>query len=303
MPFISQVRQDTLLTNIAVTWEPTGRIADEVAPPVPVKLEDGQYIVFGKEGFNVPEAQRRPRAEYKEIDWTLSEDSYHAEEYGLQTRIDDRERNNAAAPLDLDETSTEVLTDNILNVRERRIANMVLSTTNVTQNATLAGTDQWSHALGGDPIGDAITAQSTIQGSTGYLPNTLAVGFDVWQYLRTNPTLRTALDVTRVLATEEVAELMGVETILIGSMLYNTAKAGQTVVLGDAWGKDALFFYRNPRPSTRRPSFAYQFVVQDLRVFRWRNTPVNCDMIRVNEIRAEKIVAATLAYLYKAAVA
>lgn len=303
MPFISQVRQDTLLTNIAVAWEPTGRIADQVAPPVSVKLEDGQYIVFGKEAFNIPEAQRRPRSEYKEIDWTLSKDSYHAEEYGLQTRIDDRERNNAAAPLDLDETSTEILTDNLLNVRERRVANMVLSTTNVPQNATLSGANQWSDVSGGDPIGNSITAQNTIQGSTGYLPNTLSMGFDAWQYLRINPKLRSALDVTRTLTESEIAQLMGVETILVGSILYNTSKAGQTVVLGDVWGKDALFFYRNPRPSQRRPSFAYQFVVQDFKVFRWRNTPVNCDMIRVNEIRAEKIVASSLAFLYKNVVA
>lgn len=303
MPRISQVRQDTLLTNLAIAWTPTGRIADDVAPPVPVKLEDGQYIVFGKEGFNIPEAQRRPRSEYKEIDWTLSQDNYHAEEYGLQTRIDDRERNNAAAPLDLDETSTEVLTDNLLNVRERRVANMVLSTTNVPQNATLAGTDQYSDASGGDPIGDAITAQNTIQGTTGFLPNTAAMGFKVWQYLRTNAALRAALDVTRALTQQEIAELLGVDRIIVGSILYNTAKEGQTVSLGDVWGKDLLYYYSQPRPAQRRPSFAYQFVVQDFRVFRWRKRSINCDMIRVNEIRAEKIVAATLGYLYKNAVA
>lgn len=303
MPFINQVRQDTLLTNLAIAWTPTGRIADEVAPPIPVALEDGQYYVFGKEGFNIPEAQRRPRSEYKEIDWTLSKDNYHAEEYGLQTRIDDRERNNAAAPLDLDETSTEVLTDNLLNVRERRVANMVTSTSNVTQNTTLVGAAQWSDSSGGDPIGVSITAQNTIQATTGFLPNTLAVGFKVWQYLRTNPKLRAALDVTRNLTQQEIAELLGVDRIIVGSILYNTAKEGQTVVLGDVWGKDAIFFYSQPRPAGRRPSFAYQLVVQPFRVFRWRKTEINCDMIRVNEIRAEKIVAATLAYLVKAAVA
>ena len=67
---------------------------------------------------------RAPRSKYREIDWSATRDSYHAEEYGLETRIDDRERNNSASPLDLDETGTETLVDMILNNREKRIASL-----------------------------------------------------------------------------------------------------------------------------------------------------------------------------------
>lgn len=303
MPMIDQVQQDTLLTNISIAWEPQGHIADQIVPPVKVKLEDGQFIVYDKSAFNIPEAQRRPRTAYKEIDWTLSRDNYHAEEYGLQSRIDDRERTNSVEPLELDETSTEVLTANLLNVRERRITNLVLSTTNVTQNTTLSGTGQWSHAAGGDPIGVSVTAQNTIQAATGYLPNTMTMGFKVWQALRINPVLKAAVADGERLTKALVAELLGVERIIVGTTLYNTAKAGQTTALGDMWGKDALFSYTQPRPAQRRPSFAYRFYTQAFRVFRWRDTPVNCDVIRVNEIYAEKIIASQLGYLVKAAVA
>ena len=305
MPNIPTVRQDTLLTNISLQWGPTGHLANIVVPPVSVRLEDGSYITYGKEKFNIPEAQRRPRSRYKEIDWTLSRDQYHAEEYGLEGRIDDRERANQASPLDIDETTTEILTDNILNVRERRVANMVLSTTNVTQNTTLAGAAQWSDASGGDPVGVSQTASDTIQGATGFIPNVAVMGYKVRRKLGNNAKILAMLGTTepRPINDARIAEILGVDRLIIGTVLYNTAKAGQTAVLGDVWGKDVLFAYLQPRPALRRPGFAYQFVVQDLRVFRWRDVPVNCDVLRVNEIRAEKIVASQLAYLVKNAIA
>lgn len=303
MPLLAQVKQDPLMTNVSLAYGPTGHIADQVLPPVPVVLEDGQYLVYDKSGYNTPEAQRRPRSRYKEIDWTFSKDSYHAEEYGLESRIDDRERGNSPGALALDETTTEILTENVLNNRERRVANLVTNTANVTQNTTLAGAAQWSDASGGDPIGVSITAQTTIQAATGMLPNAAVMGFKVWQRLRNNPKITAFLADTEQLTQARLAQLLGVEQIFVGTTLVNTAKAGQTTVLGDVWGKDVLFYYREPRPSQRRPSFGYQFVVQALRAFRWRDTPVNCDVLRVNEIRAEKIVAAQLGYLVKAAVA
>jgi hypothetical protein len=303
MPTLAGVRHDPLLTNISIQYGPTGHIADNVLPVVPVRLEDGQYIEYDMSRFNTPEAKRNPRTRYKEVDWARTKSSYHAEEYGLEGRIDDRERDNAAAPLDLDETTTEILTDNILNNRERRVANLVLSTSNVTQNTTLSGANQWSDASGGDPIGVAQTAASTIQAATGLLPNSLVLGYKVWNKLITNTKIKAELVEGEQLSLQRLAALFGVQFVYIGTILTTTSKKGQTVTLGDVWGKDALFFYSQPRPSLRRPSFGYQFQVQALKTFRWRDVPVNCDVIRVNEIRAEKLVASALGYLVKAAVA
>lgn len=303
MPLLQQIKQDPLLTNISLSYGPTGHIADQVLPPVPVKLEDGTYLSYDKSKFNIPNAHRRPRSRYKEIDWTLSKESYHAEEYGLESRIDDRERDNALDVLSLDETTTEILTDNVLNNRERRVSNLVMNATNVPQNTTLAGAAQWSDASGGDPLGVAVTAATTIQGVTGYTPNQVTMGYKVWQKLLTNPKVTAMLGDTEQLTTQRLAQLFGVQKVVVGTTLYNTAKGGQTAVLGDMWGKHVLFSYTEARPAQRRPSFGYQFVVQALRGFRWRDTPVNSDVLRVSEIRAEKIVASQLGYLVLNAVA
>jgi hypothetical protein len=303
MPLIPEVKYDQVLTNIALAYEPEGYIADQVMPVVPVKNEDGVYWVYDKSKFFTPQALRAPRTRYREIDWSATRDSYHAEEYGLETRIDDRERNNSASPLDLDETGTETLVDMIFNNREKRIATMVLSTGNVTQNTTLAGATQWSDAGGGDPIGVAMTAHDTIRAATGIRPNSAVMGYSVWSKLQQNPKIMARLPEGAQVTEQVLKTLFQVDNLYIGSVLTATSKKGQTVTLGDVWGKDVLFFHKQNRPALRRPAFGYQMQVAGLRTFRWRDTPVNCDVIRVNEIRAEKMVAASLGYLVKAAVA
>lgn len=303
MPTLAQVREDPILTNISIQYGPTGHIADQVLPAVPVAKEDGQYLIYDMSRFNTPEAKRNPRSRYREVEWSRTKASFHAEEYGLESRIDDRERDNSFAPLDLDGDTTEILTENILNNRERRVANLVLSTANVTQNTTLVGAAQWSDASGGDPIGVAQTAAATIQAANGQLPNSVVMGYKVWNKLITNAKIKAELVEGEQLSVARLAALFGVQNVYIGTVLTATSKKGQAVTLGDVWGKDVLFYYQQPRPSPRRPSFGYQFRVQGLKTFRWRDTPVNCDVIRVNEIGAEKIVAASLGYLVKAAIA
>lgn len=300
MPTIAEVRQDQAQTRISVEYanDQSEYIADGVLPTVPVVLESDIYYVYDKSRFGIPEAKRNARAVYKEIDWSATKDSYFAEEYGLEGRIDDRERRNSVAEFDLDSQMTETLTDAILLNRERRVANLVTNPSNVTQNATLSGTARWDDAVNSDPRANTATARiavRTVGGNIGI--NTLAIGWRVWESLQVNQQFLDYLD-GNIPTLDAAANFFQVDEVLVGGALYNTARQGQTVSLGDIWGKMALFFHRERRPALRRPSFGYQMVVQDLQVFRYRDVPVNCDVIRVNEIRAEKLVAPQLGYLY-----
>lgn len=303
MPLINEVRFDPVLTNISVGYEPEGYIADDVMPNVPVKLEDGSYWVWGDERFSTVDALRAPRARYRAVDFGATRQSYHAEEYGLEFKVDDRERNNSALPGELEEEGTEIITANLKNAKEKRVANLVLSTTNITQNTTLAGATQWSDVAGGDPIGVGATAAATIQGTTGKLPNSVAMGYKVWNKLQTNPKIQALLAEGEQLALQRLARLWNVQNIYVGTVLTSTNKKGQATVLGDVWGKDVLFFHKVDRASRRRPSLGYQFRVQDFKTFRYRRNEITSDVVRVNHIVAEKIVAAKLAYLVKAAIA
>jgi hypothetical protein len=293
--------QDRMLSNVAVEFQPVGFVADAVLPVVPVNFESAGYYVFDDTNFNIPEAKRNPRGVYKEIDFGLATDSYKAEEYGIAVRIDDRERRNAPVQINLDIGKTRRATNGILLNRERRVANLVTNTANVTQNTTLAGAAQWSDPTS-NPASVARTGRDLIRSKTGVIFNRMAMSYAVYESLRIHPALIDFVEGAR--PTEaDIAEYFEVDQIVVARAIYNSAKEGQASTLADLWGKDALFYFQSPIVQADEPSFGYQFEALALTVFRWRDVPVNCDVIRVNEIRAEKIVSAKLAYLVKAAVA
>ena len=301
LQMIQALPRDQQLTNVSVEFQPVGFIADQVLDVIPVSLEAAGYYVFDDTNFNIPEAKRNPRGVYKEIDFGMSSDTYRAEEFGLEARIDDRERRNAPNGLSLDIGKTRRLTNGILLNRERRVANLVTNTANVTQNTTLAGATQWSD-ITSDPSTVARTARTTIRSKTGVLPNRLVLGRDVFESLRIHPKVVDFMDGGRA-SVADLADYFEVERVIVAGAIYNSAKEGQAATLVDLWGKDALFYFQSSTPQADEPSFGYQFQAQALNVWRYRDVPVKCDVIGVGEIRAEKIVSVRLAYLVKAAVA
>lgn len=309
MPLISEVVFDELMTDVSIQYQPAqgGYLADMVGPPVPVKLESASYWKYDMSRFDVPYSKRAPRSEYNRVEWSTSRDSYAAEEFGLEIAIDDRERDNVVGPLDLEVDSTEIVTDMVLNGREKRWADLVRDVAIITQNETLTGGDQWSDFTSGtsDPIGMAATARNTIFATTGYRPNKLLLGNDVYEKLLQHPAILERIQFSeRAIVTRQIlAALFNVDEVLVGGVLRRSSSAGATDVLEDVWGKDALFFYAETRPSLKRASFAYTFRVRALRAFRYREEKIASDIIRVTEIQAEKIVAPQLAYLVKDAVA
>lgn len=309
MPLISQVIHDELLTTISIQFQPAqgGYLADKVAPPVPVKKESASYWEYDKSRFDIPDSLRAPRSTYNRVEWTATKASYSAEEYGLELPIDDRERDNAAGPLDLEIDSTEIVTDMVLNNREKRIADKVLSTTVVTQNTTLAGTSQWSDITSGvsDPMNDIKTGRQTIFDATGYRPNKLLLGYKVAEVLKIHPNLLERIQFSErgIVTLAILAALFEVDEVLVGGVLRRWSQAGAADALTDVWGKDALLFYSEPRPSLKKASFAYQFRNRNLRAFRYREEKIASDVVRVTEIQDEKLVAEKLGYLIKAAIA
>lgn len=305
MPLISEVVFDELLSGVSVQYQPAqgGYLADMVGPPVPVKLESASYWKYDMSRFDVPYSKRAPRSEYNRVEWSTTRDSYAAEEYGLEIPIDDRERDNAVGPLDLEVDSTEIVTDMVLNNREKRWADLVLSTSVITQNDTLTGGEQWDDYTSGasDPIGAAAVARQTIYAATGYRPNTLLLGNNAYEALLQHPSIMERIQFSeRAIVTRQLlATLFQVDEVLVGGVLRRTSNAGATDVLADVWGNDALFFYKEMRPSLKRASFAYTFRVRPLRAFRYREEKIASDIIRVTEIQDEKIVAPQLAYLFK----
>lgn len=302
MPLISQVRQNRVLTNISVDYNPGNYISGEVLPRVPVAQESDIYYVYDFSGFGAPETLREPRSRYNQIDWTVSTDTYFAQEYGLEQPIDDRERRNSVGLLDLERDSTRILTSNLLNARERRVANLVKATASYPagHSVTLTLAAKWTDPAS-DPLGDMSRARTAIQQASGLTPTDAVIGYNVLEALMIHPDMVAFAGEGNLVTEDIIARVFRLQRVHVGSVLYNTAAEGQAVTLGDIWANDVVVFHRAPAPALRTPSFGYQFVAADFRTFTYRNEEITSDIVRVNEVVAEKLVAPKLGYVIKGA--
>lgn len=305
MPDITNVHVDAILTNVSIAYRNLAFVGQRLMPVVPVKKESDKYYKYGKERFRAPDAIRAPKAAAKEIDWKVSTGTYSAEEYALAQAIDDRERDNADSPLNLETDTTEVLTDNLLLGQEKRIATLVTSTANITQNVTLAGNSQWSDAVNSDPVADVNTARQTILDATGLEPNAMVLPYKVFNKLKVHKDIldRVKYSQLGVVTLDLLRALFEVDQILLAGAKVDSANEGQASNLTDVWGKDVVLAYVAPRPGIKTLSLGFTFQARAFQVRRWREDKRHSDVFEVSHVVDERLVAPDCAYLIKAAIA
>ena len=102
-------------------------------------------------------------------------------------------------------------------------------------------------------------------------PNVLVLGGQVWPKLRTNPAVKgyiqsrastAAGPVPLNVELSLVAELLGLERVVVGRAKYNSAQEGATAVSSYIWGKSAALIRVEPNPDplmTETFGYTYRF--------------------------------------------
>jgi hypothetical protein len=303
-PTKSDVHVDSVLSGVSVMYENDEMIADRVMPVVPVANESDIYYKYTR-NWRLPEAKRAPGAEAAKVEWNVETDSYTCVEYALKDFVSDRDRKNADKPLDLDVDTAENLTNLIMLLREKRVADIVFDSSNHGSSSALSGTDKWSDYDDSDPIGDVRDAKSTVHVASGKMPNTMIVGYQVHLKLLDHPDLLDRIKYTQrgVITADLIAQVFEVDNYIVGKAAYDSSDEGGTESLGYVWGKKVALIYAEPSPGLKRVSYGYQFQSEGFRTSKWRDEPIRSDWIEVGETRDEHIVSSACGYLYEDVVA
>lgn len=296
---------DAALSHISLDFHNDEFIADRVSPRIRVDKESDKYFVWGTDAFQTPSTGRTPKSLFARTEFAPATASFVCEEYGLEVPVDDRERRNADAGADIEIAAVEKATGIIMTCREKRLADILTSTSRVTQNTTLSGTSQWNDYTNSTPIANVDTARSTIHAAGAPNPNTLVMGREVFDTLKQHPDILEAFKYTRSGAVTEamMADLLGVERVLVGNARYRTSNEGQASVLSYVWGKNAVLLYTPPMPSRFTPAATYTFVFTERVVETYREPAKTCTVVRVREETAEVITSTACCYLIKNAIA
>lgn len=303
----SDVVIDPALSNVSVKYTNETFIADRILPVLRVTKQTGKYYIYDKSNLRVDQTDRAAGSPSNEVGYSLSlSAAFLCEDHALKGFVADEVQDQAEAALNPLVDETEIITEKLILDREIKAAALLLSTANITQNVTLAGTDQWSDYSNSDPIGDVRTARTTIHAATFKKPNKLIMGKQVFDVLVDHPQVleRVKYSQLGIVTAELLARLFQVEEVIVGEAGKNTANEGQTDVLAYVWGKDVLLAYVAPRVALKQVTLGYTFTYGTRTAKRWRDEDREGTYVRIGgDNYVQKLVAAACGYLIKAAVA
>lgn len=302
--------QDVLLTDASTGYFPEGYIGDQILPFRKVELSSGKIAAYGKEHLRIERSYTGGRGKYRRVEGVArSTLSYQIESHGLSGIVTEDDYRNVQQPFDAEKDETLGLTSKIMLEKEKAIADVMTSTSIITQNVTLVGVQQYNDRANSDPLGDFLTARKTIYAGCGFAPNYAEMDWLTFNALAIHPGILDALGFTQQRAGQlneaEMAKALGVEKLLIGRVQYNSAKEGQSDVLAPIWGKNIVMWYRPQAAGKYQQSLGYQFgYANQRRVFKNAVTnPPNSNEILVDDHYDWVLTDVTAAYLIKNSIA
>lgn len=241
---------DAVLSNIMVGRRPQGYIADQLIPVVPVGKQSNVYYKsqYRESILWTPDLTRRAKGgKAREVYFTVSSDTYFAQNFALATRWFDEDIVNEDDPIRLRQKSARLVTDRLLIDYEARIAALANVSTNVGTTYHVA--TAWSNTTGSRPFDDLANMVETFRTATSYRPNVLVCPEQVATYLRRSDQFRDVLfgDRGGVASNEQIANLINVNRILVPEIMVNTQGPGETMLgsgnMNPVWGNKVFLAY------------------------------------------------------------
>lgn len=324
-PTAGDVHVNAMLTGISVAFmqNPAGFVADRIFPTVPVLKQSDRYFVYSRSDFNRNTMRKRaPGTESAGSGWRIDNTpSYYADVWSLHKDVEDQVRANTDSPLDMDRDSTLFLAQQALINREVQFTTNWFTTglwtgasVDVTGvSASPAGNTvlQWNDS-NSTPIADVKAYATRIQQTSGFRPNKLVMGRQVWDKLSEHPTITDRIKYgaspgsPAIITKQAVAALMEIDEILVMEAIQNTANENDTenttLNSGETstfiGGKAALLVYAAPSASLMQPSGGYTFSWSGFtgagplgqRIKRFRIEALSSDRIEIEMAYAQKLV-------------
>jgi len=262
-----QVHVNRPLTNISIAYKQDAKefISQKAFPVILVANQGDRYFTYERDAwFRVDAKQRGISQESAGGGFDINSDAnYFAKVYAWHQDLDDQILANQDAPLRLEQDATEYVTRQLLLKQEALWKSKYFVTglwTGSTSGGDITPSTLWD-AGSSTPIKDMRAQINAMHGKTGYLPNKLILGRDVWSTLTDHATIlsRTRTDARREVTTSLLADLLGLDEILIAGAVVNSAIEGAALDMGHMFEKHAMLVYSNPRPSLMTPSAGYTF--------------------------------------------
>lgn len=315
-PTASDVHVDAILSNMSVGYfqERSNFLGLQAfGGPINVMKKSDKYYKYAKDSFLRDEMKKRaPATESAGSGYGVSTDNYSCDVFALHKDVADEDRRNSDAPLDPDADAVEFLTQKaMLNMEANWVATFFgtsIWATDVTPGVL------WDTYATSDPLVDVHTGRQTVLAATGVEPNTLILGYRVYNKLREHPDFVDRIKYTSsdAISVDIMARLFDVERVLIARAVKATAdEAAASQTFDFMHGKHALLCYARPQPSIRSVTaggtFMWEGISQGLgtnvAVNRFRMEQLKADRLEIEVAYDHKVIASDLGYFLNSVIA
>jgi hypothetical protein len=247
----ADVHVDTMLSNLAASYENEELIADEVFPIVTVPARTGMYWEMDKaSNFDVASVDiTSSRGRPNEVNNKVGRQNFSVRDFGLMGFVPFDVAAMADRPLNPGRMEVEKIKNMLDLAREVRVASKFTAANFAGGTAALAGGARWDDYTNSDPA----AAVEVILDNMLVRPNVMILGAKVARILRSHPKFiayianrpsyeggATPLRPTR----KQIAEAFEIDKVLVPKARLNLAADGATLNLGRIWPEDQVAFIK-----------------------------------------------------------
>jgi hypothetical protein len=227
-------------------------IADKVLPPMPHSAKSGKYKSYSVyDEFGIGGGLIGPTSQADELDFDVSETAFAMDDWGIAGFVSQQEIDNADAPINPQKAMTKKVTRKVLRIRERRVAQAVLNTSNYATANKLDVQGAWATAST-DIWGQLLTALDACAAP----PNVMVMDIATFRAVQKNEKILAAIKGTLAPQFIEqakgpaktaaptipdsvfcpaLAQALGLDQVVIGAAWYASTKKGQTLTKARIW--------------------------------------------------------------------
>ena len=238
-------------------------LANFIAPVVATGLAHGQYKKYdSKNDFQILDTARAVGGTRKRIEFSAADPFFNCAPQGLETTIDDHERQLAGETGIgmLQEARVRNLVNAALLSHEKKVFDIVKAA-----KAATGSVGVWSSASN-DPVAELDAQIEAIATATGRMPNRIVFGIGAWRVFRNHAlVIKRQPGAELIGITNEQAAKMTINPqieVRVGILSSDTTKFGAAKNAVNIIGGEVFLFFASDAPDQMDASFAKTFATK-----------------------------------------
>jgi len=286
-------------------------IADEILPVKGVRKKSATMSVCKRKNLTIPDTAHANGATFNRVDLYMDDMDYLCVDHGLEGKVTDEDVENYVDDFDAEVEKTQAIKIKMRLARELRVKQAIFNTTTWPSGTAALYTDYsgapWD-AVGSEVIKQIQTVREIVRLNCGLPPNALIISESSMINLMNNTQILAKFPgvtvLTEAMLRAAMASILGIQDLIVGQAVYNSADEGQDFTGAEIWPDDyamVAVLGSEGLPMTEPQlgrTMRWDAYISDLEyVESYREEQTKSEIIRVEQYVQEKVFDPYFAHL------